>query len=165
MVTILLGQKCGTTGSRAHIYLKAHGMYLKMLPSDGGIHREAISRRKVNHVYLLNHAFFLFSCGGQSTYRMKSPIQTTCTNHKHLPTIKADPKIVFGYLTIMGKARNSIGITWHTNVCYYQRVLPAIISHTVAASVWVSDHSHMDWGQENREGVLKLPIINDGENF
>jgi len=63
MVTILLGQKCGTTRSRAHIYLKAHGTYLKMLPSDGGIRREAISRRKVNHVYHLNHAFFLFSCG------------------------------------------------------------------------------------------------------
>jgi len=60
MVTIFLGQKCGTMGNRIHIYLKVYGMYLKMLPSDGGICREATSRRKVKHVYLLNHAYFVF---------------------------------------------------------------------------------------------------------
>jgi len=60
MVTVFLGQKCGTTAKKSTISLKAHGMYLKMLPSDGGICREATSRRKVNHVCLLNHAFFVF---------------------------------------------------------------------------------------------------------
>lgn len=49
-----LGQKCGKMRNRAnthtHTHLKAHGMYLKMLPSDGGICRETTSRRKVKKV-------------------------------------------------------------------------------------------------------------------
>jgi len=61
MVVIFLGQKCGTMGKKGtYIYLKAHGMYLKMVPSDGGICREATSRRKVNHVCFFKSCFLCF---------------------------------------------------------------------------------------------------------
>jgi hypothetical protein len=80
-----------------------------MLPSDGGICTEATSWSKVNHLCLLNNAFFVF-CGGQSTYRTKSPIRTTYIKQKPLTTYKGDPKFVYG-LQMMGKATNTIRIT------------------------------------------------------
>jgi hypothetical protein len=109
MGTIFLGQKCGTMGNRVHIYLTAHGMYLKMLPSDGRICTEATSRMKVNHVYLLNHAFFVFLWRTEYIQNKKSN-----TNYLYKPqtlnNLKADSKVVFCYLPMMGKSRNTIGI-------------------------------------------------------
>jgi hypothetical protein len=75
-----------------------------MLPSDGGICRQATGRRQANHMYFESR----FYCGIQSEHGTKS---TTNYSYKLIMAFKVVPKIVYGSLPMMGKVADNINST------------------------------------------------------